>query len=268
MANKLSFNILQIIEETKDIGDRYINPTLNSFKGLEEEFNHYDPNSKTYYQVTFEESEDYVWFYLNFGKPNPRDDYLTNVENGTKRSNDRHIKEAELTMQCFCFYDLNSELFYISNSKKKSILISILGEKLNRNFIFKEIKKTKEEFIEILSRVSEISFTEVKDLFNNDSKKRQALIDLTGVDAPEKFTISANYHKNSQIIEFIKNLFSEKQKHSLSDLVIKGIDENDFAVVFNNETFNRSVEVLCDKDENGKFLEEEAKKALLKEIRK
>ena len=74
----------------------------------------------------------------------------------------------------------------------------MLKQELNKKFHVKEILKTKDEFINILKNVNEISFTEVKNLFNNDSKKRQALIDIMGTDAPEKFKLIAEYKKSNQ----------------------------------------------------------------------
>ncbi len=264
MAN-LNFNILHIIEESKSTGERYLHPTLSTFEAIDLQFNILIDG--VYYEVVIEKSNDYLWIALDFGKPNPRDEHLTNIITGEKRENEREITEAELIGQFFCLYDYKTTFFYISNIKKKNVILTIFKEKLKLNFIFQTIQKTKEEFIELLNKVSEISFTEVKHLFSHNSKKRQALKDLTGVDAPKEFTIKALYDKSNSLVEFLKELFTEKENDSLKDLIIRGSDESSFEIIFNNDTFNKKIELKSVKDENGKFISNEIKDSLLKELK-
>ena len=51
-------------------------------------------------------------------------------------------------------------------------------------------------------------------------------------------------------------------------LIIRGNDENNFEVVFNNDTFSRKVEVKNNRNENGKLIPNEVKENLLKELEK
>jgi chaperonin cofactor prefoldin len=262
MAN-LSFSILQIIQENKKKGERYISPTVDTFKDIDTNFNILIDD--TYYEVFIEKKDNYIWFELDFNKPNPRDEHLTNIKTGEKRENDREKEETELIHQFFCLYNFKNNLFYISNSRKQNVIKTILNQKTTYNFLFNTIKKTKEEFIELLDEVTEITFTEAGHLFNQDSKKRQALQDLTGTDSPTNFTINATYDK-PKIIPFIKSLFREKENNLFKDLIIKGQDTNKFEVIFNNDTFSRKVEIIASKDENGKFIPDSVKKNLLEVV--
>lgn len=263
---KLYFNIFQVIEETKTTGDRFVYPTYETFKDMEDEFNILIDG--IYYEVIVEKINDYIWFSFDFGKPNPRDNKLTDIVTGEKRENDRELTEAELIQQFFCLYCFKRNLLYISNSKKKNTLSIVFKEKINQKFSFKTIQKTKDEFISILEEVNEITFTETKHLFAWDSKKRKALKDLTGIDSPNEFTISAKYPKSSKLVDFIKELFVEKKNNTLKDLIIRGNDEYNFEIIFNNDTFSRKIEVQINRDENGKYLSNEVKNNLLKELEK
>lgn len=263
---KLYFNILQIIEESNIAGERFIYPTYDTFKDIENNFSILIDG--IYYAVNVEKTDSYIWFSFDFGKPNPRDEHLTNIITGEKRENEREIIEAELIQQFFCFYCYDSELFYISNIKKKNTIKTVLKEKVKQKFEFKTIQKTKEEFISILNNVNQITFTEVGNLFNHDSKRRQGLKDLTGIDTPKEFTIEATYPQSNQLTTFIYDLFKEKDNHSLHDLIIRGSDENNFEIIFNNDTFSRKIEVKSNRDENGRYIASEVRENLLKELEK
>ena len=263
---KIHFNVLQIIEESKTVGERFVYPTIKTFKNLDTQFSILIDG--VYYEVCIEKQEDFIWFSFDFGKPNPRDNHLTNISTGEKRDNDRELTEAELIQQFFCLYHYKNELLYISNIKKQNVLKILLQEKVKQKFSFKTIKKTKEQFISILAKINKITFTEARNLFSHDSKKRNALKDLTGVDSPKEFTIEASYEKSNDLVTFIYELFTEKDANSLKDLIICGSDENDFEIIFNNDTFSKKIEIKNTKDENGKYISDEVKINLLEEIKK
>ena len=254
---------MQLIEETKDI-ERFESPKLESFAKFPLKTSILF--EEVYYEVSVEKLNDYVWFYFDYGKANPRDDKVTNIKNGDKNENKRTEDEAELLSQLFFLYSFKNNILYISTSRKQRIIQTILKRELDCDYIIKSFFKTDEELISILKNITKVSFTEVANLFNQDSRERKALIDLTGTDAPVKFTIEAKYPKNSNFTSFIRRLLSAKRDMSLKDLVICGIDNDDFNIVFNTDTFSRKIEIDCLKEENGKFNVESVKNNLLKII--
>jgi hypothetical protein len=262
--SKIRFNLLQLIVENISSGERFSIPSVDSFDELEETF--HTLIDDVYYEVIVEKDDDYIWFAFDYGKPDPIDDKLTNVKTGVKKNNLRKNDEAELLHQLFALYDFNKNLLYLSNLNKEKIFEKMLQEKLQKPFITKKFFKPKDEFIEILKEVDEISFTETRDLFSQDSKKRQALIDLTGTDAPEKFTLNAKYSKNTNIINFIKELIKSKGDAELNELVIKGIDNDNFGFVFNVDSFVQRISFSSKKNDKGKFDAELIKQELLKRL--
>ena len=110
-------------------------------------------------------------------------------------------------------YHFNKQLFYISNTKKASIIKEIFNKE-NISIHLRKIFIDFDDFVEKLKDVSEISFTDSKNLFNQDNKQRQALIDLTGTDAPNTFTICAKYKNEnmSRMIKWLKNLTFQRPK--------------------------------------------------------
>ena len=261
---KINFHLMQLIEETAQFGERFIPPDLQYFDDVPPNFE--ITIDKFYYEVTFEKTAQYIWLDVAFGSPDPRDDELTNIKDGTKKNNPRDISEAELLKQLFCLYDFSKEILYLSNLQKKSFIETIFKEKTGRDFIIKPFYKSKDEFIDLLKSVNEISFTEARNLFDMNSRQRQALIDLSGTDSPENFTITASYSKGQKLYNFINILHNGRVNGSIRDLVIRGLDRDKFEIVFNNDTFSRKIEISSQKDNNGKHLPDSIKNYLLQEL--
>ncbi len=130
--------------------------------------------------------------------------------------------------------------------KKQSLISKVLKEKLQKDFIVKRLYKDINGFLSVLKSCSSISFTYSSNIFSRDSKKRQALIDLTGTDSPENFKIEAKYNKHL-VKNFIMDLCGEKQNNELNSLIISGIDESDFAITYNADSFSKKIDLCCKK---------------------
>ena len=262
---EIQFSTMQLIEETVTPGERFVTPTKDSFSNLEDSFSFL--KDKTFYEISVEKSDSYVYFICNFGNPDPRDDTLTNIKTGVKTPNQRTPEEAELNNQVFFLFHYEKKRLYMSNIQKKNLLESILKEKLNKDYQIKTIYKDKDEFIKTLQYCNKISFTHVNNLFSNDSAKKQALVDLTGTDAPEEFTISAKY-KKANIVDFINNIFIARQENKIDALVICGTDESGFETIYNVDAFKQKLKLSVTKDDNGKYNSEEIRNSILIEINK
>ena len=265
-TENIGFALMQLIEEPQQGAERFVNPDADSFKDIPDFFKILV--DKAYYEVSVQKQIDYIWFYFKYGKPLPRDKNITNIKTGAKKKNPREEIETELLKQLFCLYHYPKNILYLSDSRKHKFFGSVLKEKIGRDFIVKKIFKTKDEFIELIKTVNEVCFTEARNLFNENSKERQALIDLTGTDAPDDFTITARYSKNN-IKKFLMKLFEAKAKpnSALKDLIICGTDENNFSVIFNNDTFSQNIIINAAKNEDSVFDPESVKNALLTGIK-
>lgn len=263
------FVAMQAIEEMTVAGNRFDVPAKETFAALESVFRINDGDF--FYEIEVEKSDEYVFGSFDFGNPTPRDSSLTNINTGEKRENTRTDTEVELNNQFFFLYCFSNGLLYLSNSTKKKFLVRMFKEKLQKDIILKDIYKNVDDFLDKLQMCTQISFTHVNDLFSNDSVRKQALVDLTGTDAPQRFTLRAKYDvkkKNSSgaIFNFIRTLSKEKESSKISDLVVSGIDDSGFSVVYNTDSFARKIQIDVDKDENGKFKRLEVRDKLLNKI--
>ena len=262
--NDITFSLMQLYEDSSFEDERFTLPSQTDFYELEDRF--YILIDDIYYESVVQKEDEYIWFVFDYGKPNPIDDKLTNIKDGSKKDNQRQSDEVELTSQLFILYSFVNNTLYISNTQKKSLLEKVLQQKLSRKFEVKSYFISKDQFMKTLKTVNKIYFTEVKDLFNQDSKKRQALIDLTGTNSPERFSIEASYKKDNKLIKFIDSLIESKSIHEIDSLVIQGTDEDDFNFVFNVDSFTKKVSFKIKKEENGKLDPDIVKISLLNEI--
>lgn len=262
---KLSFNIMQLLIERSNDVERFSFPTKEDFLSLSSSMQY--TKDDDYYEILVEHEDNYMWLYFNYGSPNPRNNKLTNIITGEKKENQRGEDEAELTNQFFVLYYYPQNQLYISSIKKKTLLESFLTEYASNKFIVQSFYKSIDEIIATLHEVDKISFSNVKDLFNQDSKERKALVDLTGVDAPDSFSIETIYRKKWIPTNFIKSLSRAKRNNQISDLIINGRDEKDFAVVYNVDSFCRKIDIECDKDlPSGMFNADNVKSNLIIKI--
>ena len=261
---KIGFCLMQLIVESKIGPERFINPTKTLFDGLDKTSLITDD---VYYEVECENCDDYLWLYYNYGKASPRNDTIINISTGKKKNNSRKNDEAELLDQLFVLYSYRKQILYISNSKKKKAVEQFLKQSTKQEILIKSFYKNPTEIMSILKNVDKIKFTHVNNLFSQGSKERQALLDLTGTDAPESFTIEASYNSH-KITSFLQSLFRGQDESRISDLVICGRDESDFSFVYNVDSFSRRVDIICMRDEgSGLFNPESLKKELLKTIK-
>ena len=260
----LHFAIMELIVESEKSGKRFVFPTKETFDNLENNFSY--SKDGFFYEINVKKQDDYIFFVFKFGHPEPRDENLTNIKTGDKIPNMRTIEETELNNQGFFLFHYGKNFLYTSNSRKKGLFEVILKEKLGTDFVVKYFTKNEEEFIKIFKECNSISFTHVRDLFNDDSTKKRALVDLTGTDAPERFTIIAEYKENAGFIDFLRKIFVEKRENKIDSLIICGRDERGFETFYNVETFLQKIKISCKKDSNGNFIDDEVCDALLKEI--
>lgn len=260
---KISFNLMKLLVDDQESVSRFELPQPCFFENL--------PSTgkvfiqEVYYDVVVECSREYCWIYFNYGKASPRCETVTNIETGLKKDNLRQHDEAELLGQTFALFYYEKSILYFSNVRKKKVLESFIRENAKCDAEIKTFFLTPEEMIEKLARVDRIRFTNSRDLFGNDALARRALVDLTGTDAPEEFTLEASYDGHS-ISNFIRKLFAQKKDQKISDLVICGRDEEDFKFIYNEESFSRKIEIDAQKTAENLFDVESVKNNLLKEI--
>ncbi len=259
---KLGFSLMQLIVESTTEGERFIMPSKEIFESLTTTSLQ---DKEVYYSISVEKTDDYLWLYFNHGKATPRTETVINIETGIEKDNLRLDSEAELLDQLFVLYYYETHTLYVSNAKKVKVIETFFKKNLQQDICIKHFYKSPQELIAILKTIESIKFTSVANIFNQDDKKRQALKDLTGTDAPETFTLVATY-KQKTISKWLHTLIGEEDNYSICDLVVCGRDENEANVTatFNKEMFVRKIEIHAAREQTtGLFTPDSIKCALL-----
>lgn len=260
--NKIAFSLMQVLVESNTTIERFKEPTYDTFSALQHD-TEWIGEDGSFYKIEIEKDSEYLWLYFQFGNAAPRSETVTNVYTGEQSENLRKENEAELLHQLFVLYAYKTNTLYISNAKKIKLIQQFLKEKTNQHVEIKHFFKEPEEMIQLLDSVSSIKFTSSSNLFSQDSKERQALVDLTGTDAPETFTIEATY-KSHKIKNYIRKLIQHKNDNQIQNLVVCGRDVNKMDLVYNIDTLTHKIEVSCEKEEGtGLFTADVVKSNLL-----
>lgn len=259
----INFHLYTIVlEDCKNV-NRYARISYDTFNDMESGDKNYNEKG-VFYKVHIEKESQCLWLSFNYGSPNPRAETVINTKKGTERDNPRKEDEAEPKDQLFVLIKYD-EFLYISDVRKKNFLKNFLEKEYKLSFLIKRIIISANNFIEKISQVEEISFTNVSDLFSQDNIYRNALTDLTGIDSPDTFTISAQYKGESvkTLKKFLNRIGFQMEKQGLSNsLTIKGIDERGFENIFNADSFSKKITIKLEKEKDGKFRPSEVKNQL------
>ena len=247
-------------------------PQHNDFQIFETEsdFRHSKSETTAYHTIHTELTDDYFWFYSNYGHRNPHPQQVINTTNGQSHDNPRTAEEIEPTGQFFALYSFNDNILYISNAQRKGILADFLKEKLNiDHLMIKNIFVDRESFVNQLKSLDKIRFTSrERNLFSGINSIGGALRDNYGMEEPEKFTVYADYKipMTERLRTTIDRLNEQKNLGTIQNLVIIGRDDQGIEQVFNEETFTQKVVISVQENEDGLYDPELIKNKLLEKL--
>lgn len=216
--------------------------------------------------VDKENTNDYFWLYVEYNKLNPRRENIYNIETKKERPNERTHLEVELIKQNFFLYHYKSNILYIKNLDDKNILIEMLTQ-YNQGIKYSiESFYSLEEFMSKLKSVNKISFVDAEGLFGT----LRTHLNLDAKAYPDIFQLTLQYEHNPILIDKIKSfleyLIRENSNYKIKNLIIKGLDENDFETIFKKNTFTQKIGISPSKNSEDMWDYQDVKKLLLEEI--
>ncbi|MGT2771872.1 hypothetical protein [Streptococcus marimammalium] len=215
------------------------------------------PKDKEAFSISIDNTENYIFWMIEHGSTEPRDETVYNPGNKTVRINPRTEEELEFMEQFFAFYDYNRQLFFISDLRKRKIFKNILKNLDNKLDVdIKGIYVDEKEFINKLKTLSEIRFIITNDLFSSDSKSSYHLEEMIGGKPEDDVVISIEYKQESikRFIRYVKNLINEKNAFQIKGLLIRGNDSQGFERLLNQDEFIKKIKLTdIKKENNGKF---------------
>lgn len=206
---------------------------------------------------------------INFsdGSTMPRNPNVYNKSTHAIEDNPRNKDQIE-PKEYFAVIDFSSSYLWLSNSKKKKLLLEYLQDVLgNRKLILKDVYD-EEKFINGLKRLDQLKFSVAPpNLFIETNTFSKVLVDemYPACEAELKLT----YDK----INITENLLSKIRhmlncKESFKSITISGRDEKNLGMLFNNNLFTRKTEINAVVNEDGMFLVNDVFEKLFLEIKR
>lgn len=268
----MTFSIWRLVVENNDAGLMSKLANRDTFAKLITTIDpiRIHPNDKEAFSVSVKNTNDYIFWMIEHGNTQPRDETVYDAETKRTRKNPRTKKELEFMEQFFALYDYDRELFFISVLRKRGIFKKILKQlDDDLDIDIRGIYVNEEEFISKLKTLSEVRFTTTNDIFSTDSDSKYSLEKLIGGKPENDVIFSVEYKQEpiQQFIGFLKKLRKERESFQIKGLLIRGTDSTGFERLLNQDEFIKKIKLKdIDKEENGKFSFEYILKKILSEI--
>lgn len=235
----------------------YVNDSLidiDEFKNIVKEGDFTNETDNRVHIFNFSYSNEILKIKFSDGSSKPRNPNVYNQDTKELEPNPREENQIEPT-EYFAVVDLKSSYIWISNSKKKSMLLDFFQDKFgNKKIVLKDVYD-EEMFIHTIKTLDQIKISAAPSLFSESNTLSKALTDeMYGA---EEATLQLKYNNTmigDNIFEKLKSLF--KSKSSFKNITIAGRDERNLGMLFNNNSFSRKIDIKANVDENEMFIAE------------
>ena len=139
---------------------------IDDFKKILPSGTYSNSNESKIEKFDLEYDKEYLKITFGDGNTGPRSPFVFNTETQLEEENPRNKNQIE-PKENFAIIDFSKSFLWISNSKKRNVIITFLKEKFNKlNFVVKEIYD-ESLFIENLKKIDNISVSVVPNLWSN-----------------------------------------------------------------------------------------------------
>ena len=244
-----------------------INQMLGGFVLNGTDFSYSDGKNKlTKIKIGYLDDGRFAHVIIEDGVSMPRHDKVYNVVTLEERDNPRKDDEIEAKVS-YALIDTKSSLLWISNYKKKSILLDFLMKNFNTPEVELKNIYNEKEFVDTLNIVSSISVSAEPNIFIEHNLSTNLINDPLGYGA-EIATINFQY-KHKKVFDKLKSEIDKlvDKRDSFKRIVVTGRDRNDIGMTFNTSVFSRRIEFRSSIDDNGMFISDELFKNLIEHIK-
>jgi hypothetical protein len=254
MVTELNFSISQLIVDNRVVSvddfdlidDEILDKKTITFRNEEDNKKEEDIFSIQKIIKTTKEGR-FICIYFEEGDKYPYSDIVID-DHLQESKNPRSINEIELSNQFFVMIDCSNSRIFISDYRKKLLLLEWIKDKINKKVFMKPIMVEK-DFLDKIKRVKEISFTVEPNLFNSYNKGTFSTTladDIFGFGAS-----SANikmFYKNTDISKTILQKMSSliERKNDFKNITIIGRTADTFESIFNMNEVVSKVNISVD----------------------
>lgn len=224
---------------------------LDTFKEVVQKgvFDEVSGNRVHIFQLEYE--KDFLKINFSDGSAMPRNPNVYNKAKQELEPNPRDSDQIE-PKEYFAVLDLTSSYLWLSNTKKKSLLIDFFQKLFkNKKIVLKDVYD-EDKFIEGLKTIDQIKLSAAPSLFGQSNSVSKALLDemygayeaILHLKYKDKFI-------GDDLQTKIRSIF--KNRESFNGIMIAGRDEKNMGMFFNNNLFTRKIDIEVPVDENEMF---------------
>lgn len=224
---------------------------LDTFKEVVQADNYDEVSGNRVHIFQLEYERNFLKINFSDGSAMPRNPNVYNKSRQEFEPNPRDSDQIE-PKEYFAVFDLTSSYLWLSNTKKKSLLIDFFQKLFkNQKIVLKDVYD-EDKFIEGLKTLDQIKLSAAPSLFGQSNSVSKALIDemygayeaILHLKYKDKFI-------GDDLQTKIRSIF--KNRESFSGIMIAGRDEKNMGMFFNNNLFTRKIDIEASVDENEMF---------------
>jgi hypothetical protein len=203
------------------------------------------------YSIEF--SSNFLKVNFSDGSTFPRNPKAINIETKKFIPNPRQPNQIE-PKECFAIIDFETGFLWISNGKKRGILIDFFQRKFGNSKIVVKDVFDQEEFIKAIKRLDDIRVTSTPNLFSATNTLTRALTDEINQTEAVEAILHLKYQNKfvgNNLSDRILSIF--KHKESFKGIMISGHDEKNNGMLFNTNVFSKKIEFNSKVDDNEMF---------------
>lgn len=214
--------------------------------------------------------DQFLWFYVQHENALLYGDTVLDGAADKELENTRPPTQVELKHQLFACYDIQEQIFYLSDYTKKGFMQHYIGNLLQKETLIKNIYSSLEEFEENIKTLESVSFVQLASIYNMcPDSMFQKQSDLLGFGVPDKLKMQAFYGCNvDRTIKARMHRFKKMHESgNFEHIVLVGKDDKEIEQSYDFSTILESLEVDAIKDQAGRYNNAEVRDAFILAVR-
>lgn len=239
---------------------------LNEFKEVFNQIEESEIIGNIVRSYIFEFDSNFLKINFSDGSTFPRNPNVINIETNEIEPNPRQTNQIE-PKEYFALIDFETCFLWISNGKKRKILIDFIQKKFNNTQIIIKDVFDQEEFIKAIKRLDNIRLTSTPDLFSSTNTITHALSDEINLYEAVEAVLHLKYQDKwvgNNLSNRISSIF--KNKENFRGIMISGRDDKNNGILFNTNVFSKKIDFKATVDENEMFNSNEVFNILIRKI--
>ena len=195
------------------------------------------------------------------------------TESETQKENPKKKSQLEYADQFFACYDAEAKELYLSDSNRKAAIKLLFAEFIDSKLkvYIRERISSIEDFSRVVQSIKKVKYTQTRNLVNMNPESLFAQsYNPLGLEMPDKLISTLEYDTGihaQTVINKLKKLLDSRKTKEIDSLEILGTDDEGFEQLFSLEKVVKSIPIVLEAHDNGKYDPEQVFAYLLAKLK-